>query len=95
MRRFCLIDVHYYRPQVVSFKRAGYALGPYPLFILLAVSGAFVPLLFLAVGAIVAATGGFVPESTTFSVKRKFFVRRQPHKQQQQQHGRHLPAGST
>ena len=38
--------------QAVAFKNAGYALGPYPYFILLAVSFAFVPIFFIGVALI-------------------------------------------
>ena len=48
--------------QVVSFKRAGYSLGPYPYFILLSVSFLFVPLFALIVLFIRITGGPFIEE---------------------------------
>eukprot|EP00929_Paragymnodinium_shiwhaense_P064044 TRINITY_DN32047_c0_g1_i1.p1 TRINITY_DN32047_c0_g1~~TRINITY_DN32047_c0_g1_i1.p1 ORF type:complete len:441 (+),score=86.35 TRINITY_DN32047_c0_g1_i1:137-1459(+) len=45
---------------VVSSKRLGYAMGPYPFFILLILSFAFVPVLFLPLLYVRYRTGGFV-----------------------------------
>lgn len=48
--------------QVVSFKRIGYSLGPYPYFILLSVSAFFVPI-FTSIVVFIRVTGGpFVQE---------------------------------
>ena len=48
--------------QVVSFKRIGYSLGPYPYFILLSVSAFFVPI-FASIVLFIRITGGpFVEE---------------------------------
>lgn len=60
--------------QVVSFKKAGYSFGPYPYMILILVSFAFVPLFGVAAWIIACRTGGFVPEITTCSFKRHFFI---------------------
>lgn len=60
--------------QRVSFKRLGYVLGPYPYFVLLSISLAFV----LAFGAICAAivtrTGGWLPETKTWHVLQSFLL---------------------
>eukprot|EP00750_Incisomonas_marina_P033089 INCI9559.1.p1 GENE.INCI9559.1~~INCI9559.1.p1 ORF type:complete len:559 (+),score=99.69 INCI9559.1:169-1845(+) len=60
--------------QVVSFKKAGYSFGPYPYMILILVSFAFVPLFGVAAWIIACRTGGFVPEITTCSFKKHFFI---------------------
>ena len=61
--------------QVVAFKRAGYSLGPYPYFILLAVGGAFVPILALAALASWAMPpNGFSKETTSCAAMRAYGV---------------------
>ena len=56
--------------QAVTFKRAGYSLGPYPYFILLAVSFSFVPLLFAVVAYVRWRAGGFIGEQTSWTFKK-------------------------
>ena len=61
--------------QVVAFKRAGYSLGPYPYFILLAVGGAFVPILALAALASWAVPPkGLSKETTSCAAMRAYGV---------------------
>lgn len=52
--------------QRVTFKNLGYALGPYPYFILLFISAAFVLIFAVICTGIVAATGGWLPETRTW-----------------------------
>lgn len=58
--------------QRVFFKLLGYVLGSYPDFILLSVSGAFVLTLGVTCAAIVAVTGGWLPETRTWSAQGVF-----------------------
>lgn len=60
--------------QQVSFKRLGYSLGPYPYFILLTVSFAFVPIFFAVLWYIHCRSGGFLPEITHWKFKVHFFI---------------------
>lgn len=53
--------------QRLAFKGVGYCLGPYPTFVLLSVSGAFIAIFGAACATIVATTGGFQPETRTWS----------------------------
>ncbi|CAK0872107.1 unnamed protein product [Prorocentrum cordatum] len=53
--------------QRLAFKGVGYCLGPYPTFVLLSVSGAFVAIFGAICTAIVVTTGGFQPETRTWS----------------------------
>ena len=57
--------------QAVTFKSAGYALGPYPYFILLCVSFAFVPIFFLGV-FIINYYGTILPAARSWSYKKSF-----------------------
>jgi hypothetical protein len=57
--------------QAVAFKSAGYALGPYPYFILLAVSFAFVPVFFLGV-LFINHYGTILPAARKFEYKKAF-----------------------
>jgi len=57
--------------QVVAFKSAGYALGPYPYFILLSVSFAFIPIFFLGVLCI-NHYGTILPAARKFEYKKAF-----------------------
>ena len=57
--------------QAVAFKSAGYALGPFPYFILLSVSFAFVPIFFLGVCA-VDRVAVIAPEGRAFEYKKAF-----------------------
>mmetsp|Transcript_99820 Transcript_99820/g.310936 ORF Transcript_99820/g.310936 Transcript_99820/m.310936 type:complete len:427 (-) Transcript_99820:313-1593(-) len=52
--------------QRVTFKFLGYTLGPYPYFVLLSISGVFVPIFALICIAIVVTTGGFLAETRTW-----------------------------
>lgn len=60
--------------QVVVFKSLGYVLGPYPYFILITISFAFVPILFFLLALIQASARAFEPEVTTCRFKRHFVV---------------------
>jgi hypothetical protein len=60
--------------QAVTFKRAGYSLGPYPYFILISVSLSFVPLLFAVVAYVHWRAGGFVGDQTSWAFKKHFAV---------------------
>ena len=60
--------------QVVAFKTAGYSLGPYPYFILLAVSFSFCPIFFAVVAYINRKGDGFVEEVQTWRFRRRFAV---------------------
>lgn len=60
--------------QVVVFKSLGYVLGPYPYFILITVSFAFVPILFFLLAIIQASARAFEPGVTTWRFKRHFVV---------------------
>ena len=60
--------------QIVSFKKAGFSLGPYPYFILIFVSGVFVPIFFLTVVWIRFTSGGFVGAQTSLGFLRHFLV---------------------
>jgi hypothetical protein len=60
--------------QAVCFKAVGYPLGPYPYFILIVVSSAFVPIFFAVVFYIKVFSGGFVEEQTSWKFKRHFMV---------------------
>jgi len=57
--------------QAVAFKSAGYALGPYPYFILLAVSLAFVPIFFVGV-AVIHRYGQILEAAQAFEYKKAF-----------------------
>tara|TARA_B100000780_G_C21088559_1_gene438619 strand:- start:99 stop:1523 length:1425 start_codon:yes stop_codon:yes gene_type:complete len=59
--------------QAVAFKNAGYALGPYPYFILLAVSFAFVPIFFIGV-ALIQKYGQILKAAQSFEYKKAFAV---------------------
>ena len=57
------------------FRRsAGYSLGPYPYFILLAVSFAFCPIFFLLVAYIDRKGDGFVEEVQSWRFRARFFI---------------------
>jgi len=60
--------------QSLCFKSIGYTLGPYPYFILIAVSSAFVPIFFGIVLYIDLFSGGFVEAQTSWKFKRHFGV---------------------
>jgi len=52
--------------QRVTFKYLGYSLGAYPYFVLLVISGAFVPIFAAICLVIILGTGGFVEETRTW-----------------------------
>jgi drug/metabolite transporter (DMT)-like permease len=59
--------------QSLVFKRVGFS-GLSPEFILIAVSSVFVPIFFTGVAAIKLTTGGFLPETTVWTLKLRFLV---------------------
>lgn len=61
--------------QAIVFKSVAYAgLGPYPYFILITVSSAFVPIFFMMVMYIDCFSGGFQEAQTTLRFKKHFMV---------------------
>eukprot|EP00457_Paulinella_chromatophora_P006684 gb/GEZN01006703.1/.p1 GENE.gb/GEZN01006703.1/~~gb/GEZN01006703.1/.p1 ORF type:complete len:524 (-),score=68.18 gb/GEZN01006703.1/:25-1596(-) len=60
--------------QQTAFKLLGYGLKPFPYFILLSVSFAFVPIFFALVAMVRSFTGGFSKEATSLRFKMHFFV---------------------
>ena len=61
--------------QAIVFKSVAYAgLGPYPYFILITVSSAFVPIFFAVVLYINCFSGGFQEAQTTLRFKKHFMV---------------------
>jgi len=60
--------------QALVFKSVAYPLGPYPYFILITVSSAFVPIFFAVVLYINCFSGGFQEAQTTWAFKKHFMV---------------------
>eukprot|EP00928_Gymnodinium_smaydae_P041311 TRINITY_DN27975_c0_g1_i1.p1 TRINITY_DN27975_c0_g1~~TRINITY_DN27975_c0_g1_i1.p1 ORF type:complete len:440 (-),score=86.64 TRINITY_DN27975_c0_g1_i1:130-1407(-) len=60
--------------QRLAFKDMGYALGPYPYFVLVSISAAFVPIFGTICLGIICFTGGFLPETRTWKCMGSFFV---------------------
>ena len=70
----CLALILFATSQAVVFKAVGYPLGPWPYFILITVSSAFVPIFFGVVAYINTFSGGFHEAQTTLRFKRHFGV---------------------
>ena len=60
--------------QAIFFKRIGYSMGSHPWFVLNVVSFSFVPILSAICVVIIAISGGFSEETSTWFFKRHFLL---------------------